>query len=350
MVGRIAIADRLVGVGAPCLIIAEAGVNHNGQPALAHALIDAAAAAKADAVKFQTFRADRLAVTSAPKAAYQKRNGPAGESQLEMLRRLELPDDVVRELVVHCRAKGILFLSSPFDEENADFLDALGMAAFKVPSGELTNSPFLRHLAEKGKPLIVSTGMADMSEVEDAVGVIRAAAAPPFALLHCVSNYPADPADCNLHAIGALERAFGVPAGWSDHTTGIDIAVAAVALGAAILEKHFTTDRALPGPDHRASLEPGELADMVRAVRRVESALGTGIKRPAANEADTASVARKSLVAVRDLAAGTVISATDLAARRPGTGLPPSRRGEFLGRRLKVNVAVGDLLTPEMLE
>lgn len=350
MVGRIAIADRLVGVGAPCLIIAEAGVNHNGQPALAHALIDAAAAAKADAVKFQTFRADRLAVTSAPKAAYQKRNGPAGESQLEMLRRLELPDDVVRELAVHCRAKGILFLSSPFDEESADFLDALGMPAFKVPSGELTNSPFLRHLAEKGKPLIVSTGMADMSEVEAAVGVIRAADAPPFALLHCVSNYPADPADCNLHAIGALERAFGVPAGWSDHTTGIDIAVAAVALGAAILEKHFTTDRALPGPDHRASLEPGELADMVRAVRRVESALGTGIKRPAASEADTASVARKSLVAVRDLAAGTVISATDLAARRPGTGLPPSRQGELLGRRLKINVAVGDLLTPEMLE
>ncbi|MDX9861960.1 MAG: N-acetylneuraminate synthase [Rhodospirillales bacterium] len=350
MVGRIAIADRLVGVGAPCLIIAEAGVNHNGQPALAHALIDAAAAAKADAVKFQTFRADRLAVTSAPKAAYQKRNGPAGESQLEMLRRLELPDDVVRELAVHCRAKGILFLSSPFDEESADFLDALGMPAFKVPSGELTNSPFLRHLAEKGKPLIVSTGMADMSEVEAAVGVIRAADAPPFALLHCVSNYPADPADCNLHAIGALERAFGVPAGWSDHTTGIDIAVAAVALGAAILEKHFTTDRALPGPDHRASLEPGELADMVRAVRRVESALGTGIKRPAASEANTASVARKSLVAVRDLAAGTVISATDLAARRPGTGLPPSRQGELLGRRLKINVAVGDLLTPEMLE
>lgn len=350
MVGRIAIADHPVGDGAPCLIIAEAGVNHNGQPSLAHALIDAAAAAGADAVKFQTFRADRLAVTSAPKAAYQKRNGPAGESQLEMLRRLELPDDVVRELVAHCRAKGILFLSSPFDEESADFLDALGMPAFKVPSGELTNSPFLRHLAEKGKPLIVSTGMADMSEVEAAVGVIRAAGAPPFTLLHCVSNYPADPADCNLRAIGALEQAFGVPVGWSDHTTGIDIAVAAVALGAAVLEKHFTTDRALPGPDHRASLEPGELADMVRAVRRVESALGTGIKRPAASEADTASVARKSLVAVRDLAAGTVISATDLAARRPGTGLPPSRQGELLGRRLKVNVAVGDLLTPEMLE
>jgi N-acetylneuraminate synthase len=350
MVGRFAIADRMVGEGAPCLIIAEAGVNHNGEPALAHALIDTAAEAKADAVKFQTFRADRLALPSAPKAAYQKRNGEVGESQLEMLRRLELPDGVVRELVAHCREKRILFLSSPFDEESADFLDGLGMPAFKVPSGELTNSPFLRHLACKGKPLIVSTGMADMDEVGTAVEVIRAAGAPSFALLHCVSAYPADPADCNLRAIAALEQAFGVPVGWSDHTTGIDIAVAAVALGATILEKHFTTDRALPGPDHRASLEPGELADLVTAVRRVERALGSGVKRPAASESDTASVARKSLVAVRDLAAGTVVSATDLAARRPGTGLPPSRQGELLGRRLKINVAVGELLTPEMFE
>jgi len=350
MVGRIAIADRAIGEDAPCFVIAEAGVNHNGEPALAHALIDAAAAAGADAVKFQTFHAERLALASAPKAAYQERSGPAGESQFDMLRRLELPDQEVRALATHCREKGILFLSSPFDEDSADFLEALGMPAFKVPSGELTNSPFLRHLAAKGRPLIVSTGMADMAEVEVAVEAVRAAGDPPLALLHCVSNYPADPADCNLRAIGALARAFGVPVGWSDHTVGIDIAVAAVALGAAILEKHFTTDRALPGPDHRASLQPGELADMVTAVRRVESALGTGVKRPAAGEAGTADVARKSLVAVRDLAAGTVIAATDLTARRPGTGIPPSRQGDLLGRRLKVNVAVGDLLTPDMVE
>jgi N-acetylneuraminate synthase len=350
MVARISIAGRPIGGGAPCFVIAEAGVNHNGEAALAHALIDRAAAAKADAVKFQTFKADRLALASAPKAAYQKRNEPGDESQLAMLRRLELPDDVVGELASHCREKGILFLSSPFDEESADFLDGLGMAAFKVPSGELTNAPFLRHLASKGKPLIVSTGMADLAEVEAAVGTVRAAGAPPLALLHCVSAYPADPADCNLRAMGALERAFGVPVGWSDHTTGIDVAIAAVALGAAIIEKHFTTDRTLPGPDHAASLESGELAALMTAVRRVESALGSGVKRPAASEADTAGVARKSLVATRDLAAGTVISATDLTARRPGTGLPPSRQGELLGRRLKVNVTVGDLLTPEMVE
>lgn len=350
MVGRIAIADRAIGEGAPCFVIAEAGVNHNGEPALAHVLIDTAAAAKADAVKFQTFHAERLALASAPKAAYQEGNGPIGESQLDMLRRLELPDGVVRELAAHCRDRGILFLSSPFDEESADFLDTLGVAAFKVPSGELTNSPFLRHLAGKGKALIMSTGMADMAEVEAAVDTVRAADDPPLALLHCVSSYPADPADCNLRAIAALAETFGVPVGWSDHTTGIDIAVAAVALGAAILEKHFTTDRALPGPDHRASLEPGELAAMVAAVRRVESALGSGVKRPAASEAATAGVARKSLVAVRDLAAGTVIAATDLAARRPGTGIPPSRQGDLLGRRLKINVAVGELLTPDMFE
>ncbi len=285
MVGRIATANRPIGEGVPCFVIAEAGVNHNGEPKLAHALIDAAAAAGADAVKFQTFKADRLALASAPKAAYQKRNQPGEESQLAMLRRLELEDGVVGELVAHCREKGILFLSSPFDEESADFLDALGMAAFKVPSGELTNAPFLRHLAGKGKPLIVSTGMADMAEVEAAVAAIRASGAPPLALLHCVSAYPADPADCNLRAMGALERAFRVPVGWSDHTTGIDVAIAAVALGAAIIEKHFTTDRALPGPDHAASLEPGELAALMTAVRRVESALGAGVKRPSASEA-----------------------------------------------------------------
>jgi N-acetylneuraminate synthase len=350
MVARISIAGRPIGGGAPCFVIAEAGVNHNGEAALAHALIDRAAAAKADAVKFQTFKADRLTLASAPKAAYQKLNEPGDESQLAMLRRLELPDGVVGELASHCQEKGILFLSSPFDEESADFLDGLGMAAFKVPSGELTNAPFLRHVASKGKPLIVSTGMADLAEVEAAVCAVRAAGAPPLALLHCVSAYPADPADCNLRAMGALERAFGVPVGWSDHTTGIDVAIAAVALGAAIIEKHFTTDRALPGPDHAASLEPGELAALMTAVRRVESALGSGVKRPAASEADTAGVARKSLVATRDLAAGTMISAADLTARRPGTGLPPSRQGELLGRRLKVNVSVGDLLTPEMVE
>jgi N-acetylneuraminate synthase/N,N'-diacetyllegionaminate synthase len=350
MVSGFAVAGRRIGPGASCLVIAEAGVNHNGDLALAHRLVDIAAEAGADAVKFQTFRTDRLVTADAPKAAYQEVATGGDESQRDMLRRLELSAEAHGELAAHCARRDLLFLSTPFEEESADFLERLGVPAFKVPSGELTNLPFLRHLATKGRPLIVSTGMATLEEVGAAVDAVRNAGAPPLALLHCVSAYPAVAADSNLRAMDTLARTFGVPVGWSDHTLGIEVALAAVALGAAILEKHFTLDRTLPGPDHRASLEPGELAALVTQVRRVESALGDGRKVPTAAETDTARVARKSLVAARDLAPGTRLGPDDVAVRRPGTGISPAHLDQVLGRRLVRAVPVGGLLAIDMFE
>ena len=269
MADAFAIDGRLVGRGQPCLIIAEAGVNHNGSLDLACELVDAARAAGADAVKFQTFKAERLVSVAAPKAAYQKRTTGAEESQLEMIRKLELSETDHRRLLARCREQGILFLSSPFDEQSADFLDELGLSAFKIPSGELTNLPFLAHLAGKGRPLILSTGMACLAEVEAAVQTIAEVGPVPVALLQCVSNYPADPADVNLRAMDTLAVAFGVAVGYSDHVPGNEVAFAAVARGACIVEKHFTLDRSLPGPDHQASLEPDELAALVRGIREI---------------------------------------------------------------------------------
>jgi N-acetylneuraminate synthase len=338
-----------IGVGHPSFIIAEAGVNHNGDLALARRLVEAAMDAGANAVKFQTFSADRLVTAAAPQAEYQKRNTGIEESQYAMLKRLELSEAAHRDLLRHCQARGILFLSSPFDEASADFLEALGVAAFKVPSGEITNTPFLAHLARKGKPLIVSTGMSTLDEVRQAVETIRQAGDPPLALLHCVSNYPAAPADINLRAMATLRQAFAVPVGYSDHADGIEIALAAATLGACIIEKHFTLDRTLPGPDHKASLEPGELAALVRSIRQIETALGDGSKHPAASETDTAAVARKSLVAVCDLAVGTVLERSHLAIRRPGTGLPPSRLEAVVGRRLRRALPAGAVLMEDML-
>lgn len=346
----ISIGARRVGPDQPCFLIAEAGVNHNGDLELARRLVDAAAEAGADAVKFQTFSADRLATAAAPQADYQRRNTGIEESQRAMLHRLELTAEAHRELMARCRERGILFLSSPFDEDSADFLEELGVPAFKIPSGELTNVPFLAHVARKGRPLIVSTGMATLDEVRPAVETIRQAGSPPLALLHCVSSYPAQPADVNLRAMATLREAFAVPVGFSDHTAGTDIALAAVALGANILEKHLTLDRTLPGPDHLASLEPDEWIAMVVALRRIEAALGDGRKRPAPSEADAARVARKSLVAAGDLPAGCVLRRDHLAIRRPGTGLPPGRLESVLGRRLRRALAAGAVLTEDLLE
>lgn len=349
MAETFAIDGRPVGPGQPCLIIAEAGVNHNGSLELACALVDAARAAGADAVKFQTFKAERLVSAAAPKAAYQQRTTGAAESQLEMIRKLELGEAEHRQLLAHCRQRGILFLSSPFDEQSADFLAELGMSAYKVPSGELTNLPFLAHLARKGRPLILSTGMAYLGEVEAAVRTIAASGPVPLALLQCVSNYPADPADVNLRAMDTLTAAFGVPVGYSDHVPPNEVAFAAVARGACIIEKHFTLDRDLPGPDHQASLEPEELAALVRGIRAVEAALGDGRKQPAASEADTAAVARKSLVAARDLPAGSVLEAGLIAVKRPGSGLPPVMLQHLLGRRTRVDIPRDALLALEDL-
>ncbi len=343
------IGGRRIGLGHPCFIIAEAGVNHNGDLNLAHQLIDVAVNAGADAIKFQTFQAERLATTDAPKAAYQLETTNAGESQFDMLRRLELDADAHRALIGHCRDKNILFLSTPFDETSADLLEQLGVPAFKTPSGEITNLPYLRHIARKNKPMIVSTGMAFLGEVETAVRAIEAADNHSFALLHCVSNYPANPADINLRAMQTMARAFGAPVGYSDHTPGIEVSLAAVALGACIVEKHFTLDRNLPGPDHQASAEPAELAALVRAIRNVEAALGDGRKQPAASEAKTAAVIRKSLIAACDIPAGATITEAMIAIKRPGTGLPLAMCEYLIGRVARGAIRAGTPLTLNMV-
>ena len=345
----IQVTSRLIGTGQPCFVIAEAGVNHNGSLDLARQLVEAAHAAGADAVKFQTFKAARLVTAAAPKAAFQQANIDAGESQLAMLQRLELSEADHRALLAHCGTRGIQFISTPFDEVSADLLAALNVPLFKLPSGELTNLPYLAHLARLNRPLIVSTGMSYLSEVEAAVRCFEANGNPPVALLHCVSNYPAAPSDVNLRAMATLASAFGVPIGYSDHTPGNEVTLAAVALGACIIEKHLTLDRNLPGPDHQASLEPDEFAAAVRGIRIVESALGTGRKAPAASEANTAAVARKSIVAARDLAAGETLDARAVAIMRPGTGLPPAMLPHLLGRRTRVRLAAGTLLTLDVL-
>ncbi|MCW9035967.1 MAG: N-acetylneuraminate synthase [Rhodospirillales bacterium] len=347
MVEPFHIGQRQIGAGAPCFIIAEAGVNHDGDLSKAFALIDKAAKAGADAVKFQTYITEKLVDPSAPKAEYQKLNDGAGESQFEMLKRLELSKEDHFSLLNYCQEKDILFLSSPFEEESADFLVDLGIPAFKVPSGEITNLAFLKHLVSKKLPMIVSTGMATVEEVSQAVGLIREV---PFSLLHCVSAYPADPKDCNLKAIETLERRFNCPAGWSDHTPGIEVALAAVALGACVIEKHFTLDKYAPGPDHKASMEPNELSALVMGVRKIESALGSGEKAPVAEELRIAAVARKSLAAAQNLTKGVIITQEDLKSRRPGTGISPSRIDEVIGRKVTRDIPVNTLLTLEMIE
>lgn len=333
----------------PCFIIAEAGVNHNGDLGLAKQLVEVAARAGADAVKFQTFAADRLVTQSAPQADYQIANTGQVESQYAMLRRLELSPEAHQDLQAHCQALGILFLSTPFDEQSADLLESLNIPAFKMASGEITNHPFLAHVARKGRPMIISTGMANLAEVETALEEVANAGGPPVSLLHCTSNYPAPPHEINLRAMQTLRQAFGLPVGYSDHSQGLEISLAAVALGAAIIEKHFTLDRNLPGPDHAASLEPDELGALVRGIRNIEAALGDGRKRPSPSEASTAAVARKSLVAARTIKAGEALAPEMLEIKRPGTGLPPSALPYVLGRAPKIDLAPGDLIRLEDL-
>ncbi len=316
---------------------------------MAHQLIDVAVEAGANAVKFQTFTADRLVIAHAPKAEYQMRTTDHSESQYEMLRKLELSKETHRDLIAYCKNKNILFMSTPFDEDSADLLADLGVAVFKVASGELTNLSFIAHVARKAKPMIVSTGMANLTEVEAAVNTIRATGLQDFILLHCVSSYPAKPADVNLRAMQMMSDTFNLPVGYSDHTMGIEVAIAAAALGACVIEKHFTIDRNLLGPDHQVSLEPVELKKLVESIRIVEMALGREIKEPTPSEADTARAARKSLVAAQNIPAGTKLTEELIAIKRPGTGLPPPMKSHFLGRILKVPVQAGTLLVLEML-
>jgi N,N'-diacetyllegionaminate synthase len=330
----ITIDGREIGSGRPVFVIAEAGVNHNGQLELAERLVDIAAEAGCDAVKFQTFDPVLLATPSANKADYQRETTGSGGSQLEMLQGLVLPRDAHARLQQRAKDRGLVFLSTPFDESSADFLEELGVPAFKVSSGDLTNELLLAHLAKKGRPLLLSTGMATLDESLAAVATCTRKGADQIALFHCVSNYPAEPADCNLRAMSALREATSRPIGWSDHTLGIAVSIAAVATGAQLVEKHFTIDRTLPGPDHRASLEPPELAAMVAGVRTASAALGDGVKRPRPSELAVAAVARRSLCYREDLAAGVVIEPHHVIALRPGTGLPTRELGTILGRRL----------------
>ena len=346
----IEIAGRKVGFGQPCFIIAEAGVNHNGDVALAKRLVNVAAKAGADAVKFQTFKADQIVGPTAPKAAYQLRSTDKAESQLDMLRKLELSPDAHREIQAYCHGEGILFLSTPFDKESVDLLNDLGVPAFKVASGEITNVPFLKHVARKGKPMILSTGMAYLGEVEKAVHAVEKTGNHDVILLHCVSNYPADPSDVNLRAMKTMAEAFALPVGYSDHTLGIEVSIAAVALGACVIEKHFTLDRSLPGPDHGASLEPGDIEDLVKSIRAVEASLGQGRKEPAASEADTAALARRSLYTTRDLKKGHTLVPNDLIALRPGTGISPSRLSSICNRKLNQDLRSGNMLREKYLE
>jgi N-acetylneuraminate synthase len=340
----------MVGPGYPCFIIAEAGVNHNGDLGLAKQLVDKAIKAEADAVKFQTFRADRLLTPDVPKAEYQKQTTGAAEGQFEMIRRLELSPEMHLEIMKYCQGQGILFMSSVFDEAGADLLSDLDVAVFKVPSGEITNLPLLAHVARKGKPLIVSTGMAYLGEVEAAVRTMEEVGNEKFSLLHCVSNYPADPKDVNLMAMRTMSAAFGVPVGYSDHTMGIEVPLAAVALGASVIEKHLTLSRGLPGPDHRASLEPDEFVAMVRGIRKVESAMGGGRKQPAISEAEPAAVARKGLVAARDIPAGTTLTEDLVAVKRAGSGLGPALRPYLIGHTVRRAIPANAVIALEMLE
>lgn len=317
------------------LIIAEAGVNHNGDLEIARELVRVAARAGADIVKFQTFVASKITAAHAPKAEYQKATTDTGESQQEMIARLELSRADHEALIEECDKAGITFFSTGFDEESLDMLVELGIDRIKVPSGELTNLPLLRHMASKGLPVILSTGMATMGEIEDAIRVMEEGGVPrsKITVLHCNTEYPTPMQDVNLPAMLSIGRAFAVDVGYSDHTMGIELSIAAVALGATVIEKHFTLDRSLPGPDHLASLEPEQLADMVRAIRNIEQAMsGDGIKRPSRSEAGNRAIARKSLVAARAIRAGEKFSADNLAVKRPGTGISPMRWDEVIGK------------------
>jgi N,N'-diacetyllegionaminate synthase len=346
----IEIAGHRLERGEPCFIIAEAGVNHNGSFALAIELAEAAARAGADAVKFQTFIAESVVAAGAPKAEYQKETTSPGESQLEMVKRLELSFAEFAGIKAHCDGIGIVFLSTPFDFESVDLLTSLDVPAFKVSSGDLTNHPLLEYVARQNKPVILSTGMSNLSEVEEAAGVIRSTGNKQLVILHCVTNYPAEPDDVNLRAMHTMAEALRVPIGYSDHTAGGEVALAAVALGACIIEKHFTLDRNLPGPDHRASLEPEELGVLIRGIRKVEAALGDGRKLPAASELDTANVARRSLIAAGNIPAGTIIAREMIAVKRPGTGLPPAMLNVIVGRTALVDIGAGSMLALEMFD
>jgi N-acetylneuraminate synthase len=352
----------------PCFVIAEAGVNHNGELSLALRLVDAAAAAGADAVKFQTFRTELLTTASAPKAAYQIRQTGGEQSQSEMLKALQLDEPDYREIAAHCRRVGIEFMSTPFDEPSVDMLVSLGVGRLKVSSGDLTNGPLLLRMARTGLPIILSTGMGTLDDIRMALSVIafgyrqghapgtrafaqafqssegQAALSQHVTLLHCTSDYPTPPADVNLRAMTTIAETFRLPVGYSDHTAGTVVAIGAVARGATVVEKHITLDRSMPGPDHTASLEPGEFTEMVRSVRELEESLGSSEKKPTGPEQSTALVARRSLYASRAIQAGEIFTEAHLACRRPCAGRSPMEYWDLIGTPSARNYAPGEAI------
>ena len=328
------------------IIIAEAGVNHNGDIELAKHLIDAAANAGADIVKFQTFNADELASKNAPKASYQMQTTGNVQSQLEMLRQLELNEEMHEILLTHCDERAVEFLSSGFDVKSLDYLASLGATRFKIPSGEIVNLPYLRRVGGFGKSIIMSTGMATFGEIDSALEVLEGAGTSrqQITILHCNTEYPTPMQDVNLRAMCGIREAFGVAVGYSDHSSGIEVPIAAVALGATVIEKHLTLDRDLPGPDHKASLEPEEFKAMVSAIRNVQLAMGDGIKRPSPSEAKNKPTVRKSLVAAKQIRAGEQFTAENVGVKRPGTGISPMRWDEVVGKHAVKDFSVDELI------
>lgn len=331
-------------------IIAEAGVNHNGSLELAKRLIEVAADAGADAVKFQTFVAEEVVSINAPKAEYQKQTTDASESQYEMIKKLELSREDHKKLMEYAKNKNIMFLSTPFDERSVDLLVELGVPLIKISSGEITNHPFLRYVAKKGLPIIISTGMSTLEEVREAVSVIKGTGCNDLTLLHCTSNYPALFRDCNLRAIKTMSDAFKIPIGYSDHTPGRVVSVAAAALGACVIEKHFTLDKNLPGPDHKASLDPDELKHMVYDIRIIEKALGSSVKVPVESELEVRDVVRRSIVAKVEIPQGTLITEDLITFKRPGIGIAPKNADNIIKKMANQNIHKDDIIKYEYLE
>lgn len=338
MIDNLALGDRK-----SCFIIAEGGVNHNGDINIAKKLVDTAFEAGADAVKFQSFKAENLVTKNAPKAEYQKKTTGSG-NQYEMLKKLELSYEDHVLLKKYCEGKGIAFISTPFDFESVDLLEKLDIPLYKISSGDLTNTPFLKHIAKLNKPMIVSTGMSNLGEVEVAIKAIKEAGNDKISLLHCTSNYPTDYEDVNLNAMITLKNAFNLPIGYSDHTVGIEVPIAAVAKGAKIIEKHFTLDKDMEGPDHKASLNLEELKRMVTSIRNIEKAFGDGIKRCNESEKNTKQVARKSIVAKVNIRKGETISYENITLKRPGNGISPIFIDEIIGK-----VAISDIYAEDFI-
>lgn len=331
-------------------IIAEIGINHNGDVNIAKKMINKAKESGADAVKFQTFKAEKLVTKKAAKADYQVKNTKNDDSQYEMLKKLELTEDDFKELYQYCKEKAIGFISTPFDIESADFLFNLGVESFKLSSGDLTNTPLIKHIAKFDKDIIISTGMANDDEISDAVNAAKIMKDGKVYLLHCTSNYPANFSSLNLKCISTLSDKFNLECGYSDHSKGIEASIAAAALGARIIEKHFTLDCSMDGPDHRASIEPKEFASMVKAIRNIEVAIGDGIKRCTEEERNTALVARKSIVAKRPILKGDKIGLDDLEYKRPGDGVAPSRYNDFIGKVALKDISLDEKILFESVE